>query len=308
MKSPMRGQVAHFLDHIAYERGLAAHTRAAYETDLAAFIASLQAQGGVLSFSQVTRDHIAVFLAAQRRMRMSSATLARRLVVIKVFFAFLCAEGHITENVTEVMSSPAKGRVLPRTLSEEQIERLLASVSGVRPHEVRDRCMLELFYACGMRVSEVTSLRVNDVRLGDGVVRCIGKGDKQRVIPLGGEARRWLEVYLAQARPVFVRGCETEQALFLTQRGTSFTRQGIFDMLVKRARAAQLGEKISPHVLRHCFASHLLAHGAHIRAIQELLGHADIATTQVYTHVDAGQATRTHALFHPRHTSVRPVS
>ncbi len=308
MISPMRGQIAHFLDHIAYERGLSANTRAAYETDLAAFAASLQAQGGVAVFNQVTRDHIAAFLAEQRRKRMSAATLARRLVAIKVFFAFLCAEGLVTENVTEVMDSPRKGLVLPHTLSEAQVARLLESVSGARPHDVRDRCMLELFYACGMRVSEVTALRVSDVRLADGVVRCVGKGDKQRVIPLGGEARRWLELYLSQARSVFARGCEAEQGLFLTQRGAPFTRQGVFDMLVKRARAAQLGENLSPHVLRHCFASHLLAHGAHVRAIQEMLGHADIATTQVYTHVDSEHISRTHALFHPRHSCVRPVS
>lgn len=144
-------------------------------------------------------------------------TLARRLVAIKVFFAFLCAEGKLRENVTEVMASPNKGRVLPRTLSEEEIARLLNSVSGRSTHDVRDRCMLELFYACGLRVSEVAALRLGDVRLDEGLVRCIGKGDKQRVVPLGGEARRWLERYLAEARPVFARERDNESGLFLTQ-------------------------------------------------------------------------------------------
>lgn len=298
----MRGLIAHFLDHLAYERGLSAHTRDAYQADLVVFVAFLERSGCAASFGQVTRDHIGAFLAEQRRQRMSTSTLARRLVAIKVFFAFLCAEGQLEKNVTEVMASPNKGRVLPHTVSESEIARLLNSVSGDRPHDVRDRCMLELFYACGLRVSEVASLRLGDVRLEEGVVRCVGKGDKQRAVPLGSEAGRWLVRYVAQARPVFARQREAEQGLFLTQRGSPFTRQGIFVMLVKRARAAGVGTGLSPHVLRHCFASHLLAHGANIRAIQEMLGHADIATTQIYTHIDEGQAVRTHARFHPRHS------
>ena len=301
----MRDLIAHFLDHVAYERGLSPNTRAAYETDLVAFAAFLTAQCDITSFGSVTRDHIASFLAEQRQKQMSAATLARRLVAIKVFFGFLCAEGHVGKNVTEVMASPNKGRVLPHTLSEAEITRLLESISGDSPHDVRDRCMLELFYACGLRVSEVSALCLGDVRLEEGVVRCVGKGDKQRAVPLGSVARRWLERYVAQARPRFARGSGEEQGLFLTQRGAPFTRQGIFSMLVKRARAAQLGAGLSPHVLRHCFASHLLAHGANIRAIQEMLGHADIATTQIYTHVAEDQAVRTHEHFHPRHSQVR---
>ena len=301
----MRGLIAHFLDHIAYERGLSVNTCAAYETDLVAFASFLVSQGGEVAPSQVTRDHIAAFLADQRRKRMSAATLARRLVAIKVFFAFLCAEGQVAQNVTEVMASPNKGRVLPHTLSEAEVARLLNSVVGDAPHAVRDRCMLELFYACGLRVSEVVVLRLGDVRLEEGVVRCVGKGDKQRVVPLGGEARRWLERYMAQARPAFARGRTDEPGLFLTQRGAPFTRQGVFAMLVKRAHTAGIGARLSPHVLRHCFASHLLAHGANIRAIQEMLGHADIATTQIYTHVDEGQAVHTHEQFHPRHLRTR---
>jgi integrase/recombinase XerD len=303
----MRGQIGRFIDHVAYERGLSANTRVAYARDLQAFADFLGARGVAAGFGAVTREQIAAFLDEQRRLRMSAATLARRTVAIRVFFAFLRAEGLIAENVTEVMDSPRKGRVLPRTLSESQVGALLASVSGDSPHEVRDRCVLELLYACGLRVSELTALRVGDVRLGEGVVRCVGKGDKQRVIPLGGEAQRWLVRYVEAARPRFVRGRATEQCLFLTQRGAPFTRQGIFDMLVKRARAAALDVDISPHMLRHSFASHLLAHGAHVRAIQEMLGHADIATTQVYTHVDVGHITRTHAAFHPRHGGVRPA-
>ena len=297
----MRGLIAQFLDHIAYERGLSPHTCEAYQTDLLAFASFLESRGQAGEVRAITRDHISAFLADQRRRRMSTATLARRLVAVKVFFAFLCAEGRVEQNVTEVMASPNKGRPLPHTLSEAEVARLLSSFPCGTPLAVRDRCMLEVFYACGLRVSEVTALRVGDVRMEEGVVRCVGKGDKQRVVPMGGEAQRWLARYLAEVRPTLVRGRANEPGLFLTQRGAPFTRQGIFAMLVKRARAAGIAPGLSPHVLRHCFASHLLAHGANVRAIQEMLGHADIATTQIYTHVDESQAVLTHARFHPRH-------
>lgn len=297
----MREWINQFLDHIAFERGLSANTRDAYAADLSAFWTFLS-RAGVADFGAVTRDHIAAFLSDQRRKGMCPTTTARRLVAIRIFFAFLSGEGHIRENVTESMGSPRKGRVLPRTLSEEEVARLLASVSGAGPLDIRDRCMLELFYACGLRVSEVTALRVGDLRAGENVLRCVGKGDKQRLIPLGGEARRWLASYVSEVRPVLLQGNAEERALFLTRRGTPFTRQGVFVMLAKRARAARLDAPLSPHVLRHCFASHLLAHGANVRAIQEMLGHADIATTQIYTHVDAGHVSRTHASFHPRHS------
>lgn len=300
--------IAQFLDHIACERGLSANTRAAYENDLTAFREYLQTRCGVSDFGLATRDHIAGFLSGQRRKGMRPATVARRLVAVRIFFAFLCAEGYLANNVTEVMSSPRKGRVLPRTLSEADVGTLLTSICGERPFDVRDRSMLELFYACGLRVSEVIALRVSDVRIEERLVRCVGKGNKQRVVPLGNQASQWLTRYLALSRPAFAKGDASEQAFFLTRRGAPFTRQGVFDMLVKRARAARIGARLSPHVLRHCFASHLLAHGANVRAIQEMLGHADIATTQVYTHVDVEHVTRTHALFHPRHSDVRAGS
>lgn len=297
----MRGLVAHFLDHIAYERGLSVNTRAAYEKDLLLFVTFLEKAGGVTRFQHVTREHVQAFLEEQRRQGRRVTTRARRLIAVKVFFAFLCAEGHVPENVTDVMSAPAKGRSLPHTLSEADVATLLGSVSGATALDVRDRCMLELLYACGLRVSELTALRVDDVRFGDGVVSCVGKGDKQRLIPLGDEARSWLQRYLAEARPRYARANDNERHVFLTRLGKAFTRQGVFVLLVKRAQAAGIGAAVSPHVLRHCFATHLLAHGAQIRAIQEMLGHADIATTQIYTHVDEGHVTRTHTQFHPRH-------
>ncbi len=300
----MRRQVAAFLERVAFERGLAANTREAYEDDLLAFVTFLERgpSGKALTFGEVTRDHIASFLARQRADGRRASTLARRLVAIKEFFGFLAVEGVIREDVAAVMAAPRKGRVLPRTLPEGLVGRLLESVCGVSPQDLRDRSLLELLYACGLRVSEAVGMRLTDVRLDEGVVRVSGKGGRQRVVPLGGQARVWLLRYLAQGRPVFAaRAVAGEDALFLTRLGQPFTRQGVFVMLRKRASAALPGADISPHVMRHCFATHLLAHGAQVRAIQEMLGHADIATTQVYTHVDPSQALRTHARFHPRH-------
>ena len=296
----MRREAARFLDAIAYERGLSEHTRAAYERDLSDFFAYLESIAKVASFSEVTREHIADYLLYEKRQGLSSATRARRLVAIKVLFTYLVAEGHLRSNVSETVESAKRGRILPRTLSEQEIGTLLNAIEGVSPQSIRDRCMLELFYACGLRVSEVVNLRVGDIRMDETLVRCIGKGDKQRFVPIGSEACGWLHKYLDEARPAFCKRDITQQALFLTRFGKPFTRQGIFDMLMKRAQSAGLTQSISPHVLRHCFATHLLAHGTQIRAIQEMLGHADIATTQVYTHVDDGELVNVHARFHPR--------
>jgi integrase/recombinase XerD len=296
----MRTQVEKFLDHIAYERGLSENTRAAYAADLETFIAFLEKDGKATTFAAVTRNHVAAFLDQQRKLGFRASTRARRLVAIKVLFAFLAGEGVIPADIAALMNAPRKGRTLPRTLSEEEVASLLAAIDGDAPLTVRDRSMLELFYACGLRVSEVASLRLSDVRLDDAVIACVGKGNKQRLVPLGAVAEAWLRRYLTESRPRLARGNTVQGTLYLTVRGAPFTRQGIFAMLRKRAGEAALARSISPHVLRHCFASHLLAHGAQIRAIQEMLGHADIATTQVYTHVDDGQARATHARFHPR--------
>jgi len=295
----MRKQAIQFLDSIAYERGLSEHTRAAYERDLSFFFLFLEDQK-ISTFEDVTRGHIASFLLHEKKQGAAIATRARRLVAIKVFFSYLVSEGHLHQNVTASIASGRHGRILPRTLSERDIETLLNSISGNRPRDVRDRCMLELFYASGLRVSEVTDLNIGNVRIDEGTVRCVGKGGRERVVPIGTEACRWLDRYLTEARPTFAKRAGDTATLFLTRLGRPFTRQGIFDMLVKRAYAAGIMKDISPHVLRHCFATHLLAHGTQIRAIQEMLGHADIATTQIYTHVDDTEVLRTHAKFHPR--------
>ncbi len=297
----MRDGVTRFLDNVSFERGLSANTRAAYERDLNLLTAFLGKYCGLSRFSQVRRVHITAFLEQQRQQGRSPATRARRLVALKALFAFLHGEGLVRDNITAVIPSLPKDKALPRTLSENEVVRLLTSIAGETPHELRDRAMLEMLYACGLRVSELTALRLRDVLFDKSEIRCTGKGDRQRVIPLGNSAAACTQRYLDSARPRFAKGDVTQTALFLTQRGMPFTRQGVFAMLMKRAAAAQIMTSLSPHVLRHCFASHLLEHGAQIRAIQEMLGHADIATTQIYTHVNRRQITATHARFHPRH-------
>ena len=295
----MQAIIDQFLDHIAYERGLAVNTRAAYATDLEIFARFLTARG-VRLFNEVTRRQVLEFLSDQKRQGMAVATIARRLVAVKVLFGYLQSEGLLDRNAVEAMNSPKLWRTLPEILAPTEVGRLVEAAAGDRVLAVRDRAILELFYACGLRVSELASLRLTDVQFDGGFVRCTGKGDKQRVVPLGQCAADAIQRYLAEVRPRWSAKHPEADALFLTQQGRGFTRQGLYKLIVHYAREAGLGGRVSPHTLRHCFASHLLANGAQLRAIQEMLGHASIATTQLYTHVDAEHLIAVHRKFHPR--------
>jgi len=303
----MTADIQAFLEALGYERGLSANTQAAYRRDLEAFTAFLL-RIGIATAAAVTRDAITAFLQDQRQDGRAAATVARRLVAIKVFFRFLVAEGRIPADVTETMVSPKAGRLLPRIPGEGDVARLIdgrvpdGHRESVRAAacEARDRSVVELFYACGLRVSELAALRVGDVDHDSAQVRCTGKGSKQRVIPVGEAALTALGRYLDQARPVLASGCPADGPLFVNGRGGGFTRQGVWRLIVQRARAAGIRGRVTPHTLRHCFASHLLQHGADLRAIQELLGHVDIATTQIYTHVDSSHLLQIHRDFHPR--------
>ncbi len=297
----MRDLVRQFIDHIAYERGLAENTCLAYELDLISFISFLADERLLSSVNDVRRTDIAAYLEQKRRHGFKVATRRRHLFAIKTFFAFLVAERIVQENITELLVTPETGRILPKALSEKDIEMLLTSIAGRTPHELRDRSMLELFYACGLRVSELGSLRVNDIKVDEQLVKCHGKGGKSRVVPLGRSAYQALLQYLDFGRERFAKGDTAQQSLYLTQQGRPFTRQGIFRMLVNRALGALMKEHVYPHMLRHSFATHLLVNGAPVRVIQELLGHADISTTQIYTHINDKQITSVHQRFHPRH-------
>ena len=295
----MKEIIAQFLDHVAYERGLAANTRLAYAADLELFAIFLAARG-VHLFNQVQRKQIVEFLTDQKRQGMAVATIARRLVAVKVLFGYLQREGLLDRNVTEAMNSPKLWRTLPDILAPTDMARLVDAAAGDKVQAVRDHAILELFYGCGLRVSEVATLRVGDVQMEGGFVRCTGKGDKQRVVPMGQSAASSIQRYLDKIRPRWAAKHPEVDQLFLSQQGKGFTRQGLYKLIVHYAREAGLGGRVSPHTLRHCFASHLLANGAQLRAIQEMLGHASIATTQIYTHVDQERLVAVHRKFHPR--------
>jgi len=287
-----------FLEYVALERGLSEHTRLAYAADLASFQQAL-ATRGIATVNDVTREHIVDYLLAERERGLSVNSVSRRLVAIKVFFAFLQREGLLARNVTAVMESPRLWKVLPGLLRPREVERLLQAAEGDDPLALRNRAVLELFYATGMRVQEMCDLQLDDVHLDEHYVRCTGKGNKTRVVPFGSSAQAYLERYLLQARPLLeVRG--PNRAVFLTVRGGAFSRKRLWQIVKDCARKAGIEKNVYPHTLRHSFASHLLANGAPLRVIQEMLGHADIATTQVYTHVDQQRLRAVHHQFHPR--------
>jgi len=287
-----------FLDYLVLERGLSANTRTAYEADLRSFQAFLEARA-VKGFNAVRREHVLDYLFHEKDRGLRPNSISRRLVAVKMLFRYLLREGLLGEDVTEVMDSPRLWRVLPGVLSAREVERLLGAAVGRDRMSLRDRALLELLYATGLRVSEIAGLKLDDVHFDAGYLRCRGKGQKVRVVPFGAQARASLQRYLAEARPQLAKD-DMQRGLFLTYRGRPFTRKGLWKLIRTYARRAGIDKPVSPHSLRHSFASHLLANGAPLRAIQEMLGHADIATTQVYTQVDQGRLRAVHASYHPR--------
>lgn len=295
----MKAFVDQFLDHISYEAGLSPRTREAYGRDLLAFVQFLEKRG-CGSLNAVTRRQVLEFLEHEVDRGLGANSVSRRLVAIKVFFRYLQQEGVLSRNVTEVMDSPRLWRVLPSILSMKEVDLLLRQPAGDDRQALRDRALLELFYATGLRVTEMAELTLDDLHFDAGYLRCTGKGNKARVVPFSENTQRHIERYLKDARPSFLGEREDSRRLFITRRGRPFGRKGIWKMIRLYARKAGINRKVSPHTLRHCFASHLLANGAPLRVIQEMLGHADIATTQIYTHVDENRLKSIHTRYHPR--------
>ena len=289
-----------FAADLALARGLSPKTVEAYGRDVRAFLDFLAARGRATPDALVradVADHVGALRAAGRK----ASTRARAFVAVREFLAFLASTHATAHDLSEGLEAPKKNLVLPRVLDEETTLKILQSADGVAPRDLRDRAMLEFLYGCGLRVSELCGLELQDVIADAGVVRCRGKGSKERIVPIGLPAAKALARYLESARESFARGNAAERRIFLTRLGRPFTRMGVFKMLRERAAAAGVDAKaVSPHVLRHCFATDLLAHGADIRAIQEMLGHASIATTQIYTHVDRARLDSVHRTYHPR--------
>ncbi len=294
----MNALLESFLDHISLERGLSINTRKAYADDLKQFLNELT-QKGISSLNPVSRKQILDHLMAMKARGMSTNSISRHLVSIKVFFRYLQQEGLLDRNVTDTMDSPKLWKVLPDTLSEKEVDLLLAAPDMHKPLGIRDRAILEIFYATGMRVSELAHLQLLDLHLDEGYVRCIGKGRKERVIPIGEESIRLLNRYLEDVRTLL---CENPQVknVFVSKREAGLCRQRLWQIIKQYTKKAGIMKTVTPHTLRHSFASHLLQNGAPLRVIQEMLGHADIATTQIYTHVNSEHLKSIHQQFHPR--------
>jgi integrase/recombinase XerD len=287
-----------YLVHLLVERGLAATTLDSYTRDLESYVAFLVAHG-VASAALVERRHVYDYLAAQTSAGMSAATRARRLATLRGFHRFLALEGMTSDSPVEGVRGPRRGRKLPRALQVSEIDRLLAIPPAETPLGQRDRAGLELTYACGLRVSEVCSLPLEAIDARERLVRVFGKGSKERLVPMGRAATRALERYLDDGRPRLVRERQVA-TLLVNARGGTLSRMGFWKILRKRAQEAGIRTALSPHTLRHSFATHLLQGGADLRVVQELLGHADIGTTQIYTLVDQQHLLEEYRTFHPR--------
>ncbi len=291
-------QVRQFLDYLASECGLSHNTIQAYRHDLTDFVLYLH-EKQCPGFQSVTADTVLAHMVRLKEKGLSTNSVARALVTIRMLFRFLWAEGKIPENATSLLESPKLARHLPEVMTEREVTALLAAPDATRTRGLRDRAILELLYATGARVSEVSRMTLDSLHLELGYVRCLGKGSKERIVPVGEQAAAAIGEYLASARPVLLRGRNVEW-LFPGARSAPLTRKAIWQILKKTALKAGIGRRISPHTLRHSFATHLLEHGADLRAIQEMLGHADIATTQLYTHMDRSRLKAVHRKFHPR--------
>lgn len=295
----MHTRLKQFLNYVQYERGYAANTLAAYRRDLGQLLDFMATQE-LTAWADLKPELLERFCAALHERRYSPATVARKIAAARSFLHFLFTEGVLPQELTEWLPQPKVGRRLPHALTQEKIERLLKAAAGQEtPLKLRDRALLEVLYATGLRATEAVALRANDVDLAAGVLRCVGKGNKERLIPLHAHAQQILSHYLAEARP-FLLTNTGETTLFLNRVGHPLTRQGLWFIIQQYAREAGLEDRVTPHTLRHSFATHLLDGGADLREVQQFLGHASITTTQIYTEVSSQRKRAVYDQAHPR--------
>ncbi len=287
-----------FIDALWMERGLSDNTLAAYKADLASLSAWLYRQSSMGLLEANNRD-LLDYLAYRVQQKTSSRSTARMLSSIRRFYRYQLREKCIVEDPTARIEAPKIGRSLPSALSESEVDALLDAPDTQRPNELRDRAMLEVMYASGLRVTELIGLQQSQINLRQGVARIFGKGSKERIVPLGEESIEWLQLYFSQARPSLAKGAASE-TLFISSRGTQVTRQTFWYAIKRYAQRAGISKKLSPHTLRHSFATHLLNNGADLRVVQMLLGHSDLSTTQIYTHIAKARLQALHAKHHPR--------
>ncbi len=290
------GALDDYIQHLRVERGLSQHTVDGYARDLARFGDRLEDED--IALAKIDEGTVAGYLVSLSQKGLSARTQARALSAMRGFFRFLVQEGWHSRDPTELLEGPRLLRRLPDVLNRDEVLRLLQTPSGDKPNRVRDRAMLHTMYAAGLRVTELVDLDLGDVNLAEGFVSALGKGNKRRIVPIGEHARVAMAQYLSEVRPKWAR--PASRACFVTARGKAMTRQGFWRIVKKYARAAGISKDISPHKLRHSFATHLLAGGADLRSVQTMLGHADISTTQIYTHVTGDHLRKMHERYHPR--------
>jgi len=300
----VKEEIDSFLNYLTVEKGFSNNTIEAYRNDLnqlAAF-AGLEAnkRSVMPSWNHFRRQDMLSYLLDLKERNYAVTTVARKIAAVKSFFTFLTAEGKIKSSPIENITSPKVGKPLPDAISISQVRQLIdQSTKSSTPEAQRDRAMLELLYASGMRASELVSLNLNDIDIKGGSVRCFGKGNKERLVPIYQQAAKAVQEYITQVRPRLVQS-DFEQALFVNMRGDRLTRQGLWQILKAYAKSAGLSKQVTPHTLRHSFATHMLSGGADLRSVQELLGHANISTTQIYTHLTSEHIRRTYDKAHPR--------
>jgi integrase/recombinase XerD len=287
-----------FLHYLIVEKGLSKNTIEAYSHGLNRFLNHLR-EHEIQEWVKVTKFDVKVFLLSLKKQGLSVKTVVRNLAAIRTFFKFLLQEGILEVNPVDELESPKMAKTLPKILSLKEVEQLLEQPNLQTSLGIRDRAMLECLYATGMRVSELIQLPINQVNLEGGYVRLYGKGSKERIVPLGREAIRWVTLYLETTREKLARGRES-QSLFISRSGKGISRQRFWKNLKVYGQRAGLRKRITPHLLRHSFASHLLERGADLRSVQMMLGHVDISTTQIYTHVTGERLKKVHQRYHPR--------
>lgn len=286
-----------FLDYLSFERGLSENTIRAYERDLSPFCEFLKPKGS--SLDQADLEMVREYLKARKQEEWAATSMRRFHSALRIWGTFKIERGEWTSNPFKLLETPKVEKKLPKGLSLDEINKMLELPKLLNPLGARDRAMIELLFAAGLRVSELLNLNTNDIDLKIGYVRCFGKGSKERMVPIGSLCIKYMEHYLQTSRPS-LNTEKSDRALFLNKRGERMSRQGFWKILRTYAKAAGIEREISPHHLRHSFATQLLEHGADLRSVQELLGHADISTTQIYTHVSSKQLKRVYDASHPR--------
>lgn len=295
----MQRTLKDFIYHLQGERQLSPNTVTSYKTDITRYLSYLE-EHHINHENMITSDHVISYLEELAEIPLAPTSLARNLSSIRMYHRFMVNEGYCDKDVTENIDSPKLPKRLPKILDISDIEAIFAEIDVNTDAGIRDRAMLELLYGSGLRISELLSLRLPSILLEEGWVRVYGKGYKERIVPFGEEAQSWINRYVRNVRPLLAANIKAEDIIFLNMRGAPLSRMGVWKIIQKYTQLAMIDKAVSPHVFRHSFATHLLEGGADLRAVQEMLGHSDIATTQIYTHLDRNYLKEVHKTFHPR--------